>query len=165
MACSSSELLMGFLNAGAALPAWLARHAGTEVVDEGDLFVARDLQSALLMLLRAHSGCDLDEIAVPTAEDYLERTAQRYPLVPRVTAAGVTLAPAQGGVLGVFGGLLAAVADLSYRGVWGRAKVCKDDTCHDAFFDKTRNSSGLYCSSACASKASMRAYRSRQKAA
>lgn len=57
----------------------------------------------------------------------------------------------------------AAAADLDSRGAWTRLRICKDPSCRRGFFDKTRNSSGLYCSSACSSKMAMRAYRSRQK--
>jgi predicted RNA-binding Zn ribbon-like protein len=100
---------------------------------------------------------------VPAAQAYLRRVAVRYPLVPQISADGCTLVPAQAGVLGVFGAVLAAVTELAYRGEWPRAKVCKNVACHEAFFDKTRNSSGLYCSAACGSQVAMRAYRSRQK--
>jgi predicted RNA-binding Zn ribbon-like protein len=62
-------------------------------------------------------------------------------------------------VLGAFGSLLAAVADLASRGAWLRLKMCKNDSCHAGFFDKTRNSSGLYCGT----QVSQRAYRSRVK--
>jgi predicted RNA-binding Zn ribbon-like protein len=79
--------------------------------------------------------------------------------------AACTLAPAQTGVPGLFGQLLAAVTDLSYRGIWSRVKVCNNRGRHRGSFDKTRNTSGLYCSPACSSRAAMRAYRSRQKVA
>jgi predicted RNA-binding Zn ribbon-like protein len=78
--------------------------------------------------------------------------------------AACTLAPAQTGVPGLFGQLLAAVTHL-YRGIWSRVKVCNNRGCHRGFFDKTRNTSGLYCSPACSSRAAMRAYHSRQKVA
>jgi predicted RNA-binding Zn ribbon-like protein len=102
---------------------------------------------------------------VLAAEAYLRRIAVRYPLVPRIRADGCTLVPAQTGVLGVLGAVLAAVTELAYRGKWPRLKVCRNPACHEAFFDRTRNSSGLYCGAACCSQVSMRAYRSRQKIA
>ncbi|WP_141962426.1 CGNR zinc finger domain-containing protein [Actinoallomurus bryophytorum] len=81
----------------------------------------------------------------------------------RHLAGGCTLVPSQTGVLGAFGSLLAAVADLASRGAWLRLKMCKNDSCHAGFFDKTRNSSGLYCGTACGTQMSQRAYRSRLK--
>jgi predicted RNA-binding Zn ribbon-like protein len=163
--CTNSNLIVGFANSGSELTAWLTRYAGEPTVDQVDVVAARDLRAALLTLLRAHSGCVADDTEVPAAQAYLQRIAGRYPLVPQISAEGCTLVPAQTGVLGVFGAVLAAVTNLAYEGGWPRVKVCKNEACHQAFFDKTRNSSGLYCSAACSSKASMRAYRSRQKSA
>lgn len=162
--CTNSDLIVGFANAGTELTAWLARYAGESAVDEVDVVAARDLRGALLSLLRAHSGCATDD-EVTAAQAYLQRIAARYPLYPRITADGCTLVPAQTGVLGVFGAVLAAVTNLAYQGGWPRVKLCKNVGCHAAFFDKTRNSSGLYCSPACGSQVSMRAYRSRQRTA
>ena len=162
--CTNSDLIVGFANSGTELTAWLTRYAGEPTVDEVDVVAARDLRAALLTLLRAHSGCAAED-EVAGAQGYLERIAARYPLVPRISADGCTLVPAQNGVLGVFGAVLAAVTNLAYQGGWPRVKFCKNVGCHEAFFDKTRNSSGLYCSPACSSQVSMRAYRSRQRGA
>jgi predicted RNA-binding Zn ribbon-like protein len=188
--CTNSGLIVGFANSGTALTAWLARCAaeptvseptageptvseptvarptvGEPTIDEADVVAARELRAALLTLLRAHSGCVNDDTEVRAAQAYLRRIAVRYPLVPQINAEGCVLVPAQTGVLGVFGALLAAVTELAYQGGWPRVKVCRNSACHEAFFDRTRNSSGLYCGTACSSQVAMRAYRSRQKTA
>jgi predicted RNA-binding Zn ribbon-like protein len=160
--CASSDLVIAFVNAGE--PDWLAAHTA-EPVDAADVAAATELRQRLVVLLREHSNCVDDPRTADDARAYLRRIAPRYPLVPVLTTEGCTLTPAQTGVPGLFGQLLAAVADLSYRGAWSRVKVCKNKGCHRAFFDKTRNTSGLYCSPACSSQAAMRAYRSRQKVA
>lgn len=162
---TNSSLIVDFVNSGTGLTAWLTQRAGEPTIDEADVVAARDLRGALLTLLRAHSGCVSDGTEVPAAQAYLQRIAVRYPLVPRISVEGCVLAPAQTGVLGVFGALLAAVTELAYQGEWPRVKVCKNIACYEAFFDRTRNSSGLYCSAACGSQVAMRAYRSRQKTA
>jgi predicted RNA-binding Zn ribbon-like protein len=162
--CSNSGLIVGFVNSGSGLVDWLAQFAEEPTVDQADVVAGRELRSALLSLLRAHSGCMTDDTEVAAAEAYLRRIAVRHPLVPQITAEGCALVPAQAGVLRAFGALLAAVTELAYQGGWPRVKVCKNVACHEAFFDKTRNSSGLYCSAACSSQAAMRAYRSRQRA-
>jgi predicted RNA-binding Zn ribbon-like protein len=59
--------------------------------------------------------------------------------------------------------LFAAAADLASSGAWPRMKMCKNASCHAGSFDKTRNSSELYCSTAGSSQAAQRAYRSRLK--
>jgi predicted RNA-binding Zn ribbon-like protein len=160
--CENSDLVIGFVDAGD--PEWLAARAG-EPVGVADVAAAEELRSRLVILLREHSHCVDDARDVDDARAYLRRIAARYPLVPVLTAAGCELVPAQTGVPGLFGQLLAAVADLSYRGAWPRVKICKNKGCHRGFFDKTRNTSGLYCGPACSSQAAMRAYRSRRKAA
>jgi predicted RNA-binding Zn ribbon-like protein len=78
-------------------------------------------------------------------------------------ALGCRLVSTQPGVPGALGSLFAAAADVATRGSWSRLKVCKNQSCQSGFYDKTRNSAGLYCSAACNSLMSMRAYRSRLK--
>ncbi|WP_329377247.1 CGNR zinc finger domain-containing protein [Streptomyces sp. NBC_01716] len=177
--CRSSDLLLAFVNSGPhgsgrtellgdteALGAWMTG-AGlmgdSERVTGADAVAGRELRDALATVFRAHSDCPDGAMLLPDAEEYLRWTAERYPLTLRITAEGCDLAPSQTGILGAFGALFAAAADLASRGIWARMKVCKNPTCHSGFFDKTRNSSGLYCGSACSSQAAQRAYRSRLK--
>ncbi|MFG1810436.1 ABATE domain-containing protein [Streptomyces sp. NPDC049040] len=181
-ACRSSELLLGFVNTaphgseriellgdGPALRDWMAG-AGLgvgegELVTQADAMAGRELRDALCTVFREHSACVEGAEMLPAAEAYLLRAADRHPLTLRVGAGSCVLVPAQTGVLGAFGALFAAAADLSARGAWGRMKMCANKDCHSGFFDKTRNTSGLYCGTACSAKASQRAYRSRRKAA
>ncbi|MEU3980485.1 CGNR zinc finger domain-containing protein [Streptomyces sp. NPDC026672] len=178
--CTSSDLLLGFVNTGPLggradrltgpedLSAWLSLNglvdAGSTVTG-ADALAARELRDALVTVFRAHSGCEDGETALPEAEEYLRQIARRYPLAPHLSAEGCRLVPAQDGVLGGFGSLFAAAADLAARGGWARLKMCKEPSCYTGFFDKTRNSSGLYCSTACSTRMAARAYRSRAKSA
>jgi predicted RNA-binding Zn ribbon-like protein len=177
-ACISSDLILDFVNTrpgadghpdlladGEGFSAWISSAGSADpdqVAGDADAAVARELRGAFVGLLRAHSGCD-DERA--EAEAYLARIAERYPLTPRLDATGLTLSSGQSGIPGLLGSLFAAAADLASRGAWSRLRICKNPACRRGFFDKTRNSAGIYCGSACSSKMSMRAYRSRQKAA
>lgn len=178
--CDSSDLLLAFVNTGPLagstdgltgaddLSAWLIRMGVVGVGDPvtgADAAAARELRDAFTTIFRAHSGCEDGEEALPAAEEYIQRIAHRYPLVPRLSSEGCHLVPAQEGVLGGFGALFAAAADLAARGGWSRLKMCKDPSCYRGFFDKTRNSSGLYCSAACSARMAARAYRSRAKKA
>ncbi|GIF75424.1 CGNR zinc finger domain-containing protein [Asanoa siamensis] len=156
--CDASDLVLSLVNSG-SLEEWLGASAASDVT------ATAELRASLSVLLRAHSGCALDPGEVEAAEAHLRQVATRYPLVAVVGADGVALVPAQDGAFGQFARVLGAVTDLAYRGAWMRVKVCKNETCHRGFFDKTRNTSALYCSPACSSQASMRAYRNRRKAA
>jgi predicted RNA-binding Zn ribbon-like protein len=177
--CGSSDLLLGFVNTAphgggpvellgdsAGLAGWLT---GAGLMEDGaavtraDVVAAHELRDALCTVFLARTGCVNRTELLPGAEQYLQRTADRYPLTLKITAEGCRLVPAQAGVLGAFAGLLVAAAELASHGAWLRMKMCKNPTCHSGFFDKTRNSSGLYCSTACGSQASQRAYRSRIK--
>ena len=179
--CASADLLLALVNTRAnengraesladraALAQWLAGvrllpAEASAAVGNADALAAQELREALVTLFRAHCNCA--DAVVPEAEEYLARFAERYPLVPRITATGYTLVPAQTGVPGAFGALLAAATDVASQGLWGRLKVCKNSSCWSGFFDKTRNGSGLHCSTACSSQMSMRAYRNRLKGA
>jgi len=179
--CTSADLLLALVNTRAngngrieslgdraGLAQWLADvrllpAEASAAVGNADALAAQELREALVTLWRAHCNCA--DAAVPEAEEYLARFAERYPLIPRITAAGYTLVPAQTGVPGAFGALLAAATDVASQGLWGRLKVCKNSSCWAGFFDKTRNGSGLHCSPACSSQMSMRAYRTRLRGA
>lgn len=136
---------------------------GPSAATDADAATARELRGALLSILRAHVGCDEGAAAVPEAEAHLRRAALRFPVTTVVTADGCELHPTGTGIDRSFAYLLGAVADLASRGAWTRVKVCKNDTCYSAFFDKTRNSSALYCGTACSGRMATRAYRERKK--
>lgn len=126
--------------------------AGSSSFSGSDRAAAAELRDSLVTLPRAHSGCELDPGAVPAAEDHLRRVAVRYPLVPLIGVGSSTLAPVHDGAFGLFARVLGAAVDLSYRGAWPRVKMCKNESCDRGFFDKTRNTSALYCSPACSSQ-------------
>jgi predicted RNA-binding Zn ribbon-like protein len=177
-ASDAAELVLDFVNTRpngngqpelladrAAFARWLEDRgllADPEGVTNADAVAARELRESLAALLRAHVGtAEADE--ADAAESHLRRTAERFPLVPVISAEGTRLVPAQGGVPGAFATILAAVTDAAARGQWRRMKMCRNAPCHASFLDKTRNSAGLYCSAACSSQMAMRAYRGRLK--
>lgn len=147
--------------------AWLLENAvgsQTTRVTEADAARARELRDALITVLLAHSGDkDTTPEVLAQAEEHLRRIASRYPLVTVVTASGASLATTRTGVPGLFGTVLASATELAQAGVWDRVRACRNQPCHFGFFDRTRNSSSVYCGPKCGSQASMRAYRQRKK--
>jgi predicted RNA-binding Zn ribbon-like protein len=144
-----------------ALAAWLAA-AGLapagERVDEAARERVVDLREALRALLLANHGGAPDAGAVATL-DGAGRLAVAFDAEGRAE-----LVPAEGGVDGVAGALLAIVARAQADGTWPRLKACPADSCGWAFYDRSRNRSRTWCAmSVCGNRAKARSYRARQR--
>jgi predicted RNA-binding Zn ribbon-like protein len=146
-----------------ALVAWLAERG---LVEDGaratkaDLARAVALREALRELLLAHHG---DYEPDPDAAPTIDATAARAKLRLAFDAGGVARpAPDAPGVDGALGRLLAIVAGAQADGTWTRMKACPADTCRWAFYDRSKNRSGVWCNMAvCGNRAKVRSYRER----
>jgi predicted RNA-binding Zn ribbon-like protein len=145
---------------------WLAVRRSRAPITDADAIEARELRDAIVTVLLQHSG-DADTAArdVADAERVLRRAGERYPIRADIDRAGSRLRAAQDGVPGALAAVLAAVAELSLAGRWPRMKACRNQPCHFAFADRTRDMSATFCSPQCAGQATMRNYRARQRAA
>lgn len=149
-----------------ALAAWLAAHdvapkAGATAADLGRAVALRE---ALRELLLGHHG---DDHAVdPGAAKVVDAAARRAGLGVRFDADGIAgLAPSKGGVDAALGELVAIVAAAQADGTWQRLKACPWETCKWAFYDHSKNRSGVWCNMAvCGNRAKARAHRERQRA-
>jgi predicted RNA-binding Zn ribbon-like protein len=144
-----------------ALVAWLAQRGligpGTGA-GEGELRRAIELREALRRLLLANNGGG----PAPQAEEVLDRAAARAGLAVRFAGGRSELRPGAGGVEGALGRLLAIVHGAMREGTWSRLKACPWHTCHWAFYDNTKNRSGVWCQMAvCGNRAKARSYRER----
>jgi predicted RNA-binding Zn ribbon-like protein len=147
------------------LARWLRRHGLLEeevVLAEVDVERTIALREALRALLLAHheAGAEAPAEAVATVND-LARSAT---LTVRLAGEGATaLTPASDGLAGAHAQILAAVHDATSDGTWERLKACRNDRCHWAFYDGSKNRSGSWCSMAvCGSRMKSRAYRERR---
>lgn len=171
----AAELVLAFVNTrpidgaperlgdGAAAAEWLAEVGllGGARVTGADAAAARELRDALVRVLLVHAGAEVD----PAAEEHLRRSGELHPVLPIVTATTAGFRPAQPGVPGAFGRILAAAAELALRGTWPRLKACRNPPCHLGFYDRTRNTSAAYCNPRrCGTQVAMRAYRARRDA-
>ncbi|PPK93171.1 putative RNA-binding Zn ribbon-like protein [Kineococcus xinjiangensis] len=151
----------------AGVARWLTQNGRDDAaahVTAADAAAVRELRDALVTVLLGHSqDPGTPEEALQRAEQFLRRTAHRHPLVAEVDRSGVRLSPAGDGVPGVLAEVLAAVAALALAGDWPRLKACRNEPCHFAFYDRSRNTSGAYCSTACRTRCAMRSYRGRQR--
>lgn len=149
-----------------ALREWLATRdllAGDATVTPADLVRATELREGLRDALEANHDGAPDPGAVTT----INRTASSARLTVRLHPDGSSsLEPDSGGVEGALGRLLAIVHTAMVDGTWTRLKVCRRDTCRWAFYDRTKNHSGAWCSMAvCGNKEKAAAYRRRHSRA
>jgi predicted RNA-binding Zn ribbon-like protein len=127
-----------------------------------DLQTLRDVREALRALLMRNGGG-----RSPT-------NAELAPL--RVVAAGgavraefdadgvVQLAAAGDSLTERLVELVLIVRDAQHDGSWMRLKVCANDECRWAFYDRSRNRGGTWCEmSACGNKLNNREFRARRK--
>ena len=145
------------------LGAWLAEHGllvEGAATSPGEHAAALRLREALRQLMLANNERDGD---VGAAWSELERTARDGELAVHFTGEGaVSVAPGAGGVAGALSKLLAPVAAGLADGSWARVKACRAAQCEWAFYDRSRNRSGVWCDMAvCGNRTKVRAYRSR----
>ena len=124
-----------------------------------DLAMAVELREALRAMLRFNHGEPLD----PAALEVVNRAAASLPLQVGFDAEGQpVLGPGASGCRGALAVLLAGVAQASAQGTWERLKACSAESCQWAFYDRSKNRSGRWCSMrTCGNRAKTRTYRSR----
>jgi predicted RNA-binding Zn ribbon-like protein len=100
------------------------------------------------------------------ALERLDAAAAELALRVVVDAAGPGLrALTPSGPRRVLADLLAGAATATAEGTWPRLKVCREPRCRTAFYDTSRNNSGVWCSmAACGTEAKKRAYVERRRA-
>jgi predicted RNA-binding Zn ribbon-like protein len=152
-----------FLGSPDTLGAWLAEHGLAEPgapFGHEDVAVAVAIREDLRALLLANNGGELDP-DVPAA---LSDAADRARLTVAIDESGrASVTSRAGGIDRVAGRLLGIVARAQAEGTWERLKACPWHTCHEAFYDHSRNGSRTWCSMAvCGNRAKAAAYRQRQ---
>lgn len=126
-------------------------------VTEDDLRQALELREALRALALANNGAR----AEPDTERVVEQAAAGA-LGIRFVDDIPQLVGTEPGITGALATLAAVVAEAAALGTWPRLKACPAEACGWAFYDRSRNRSGLWCDSAvCGNRAKTRAYRRR----
>lgn len=149
-----------------ALAAWLRRRGLLESgiqLDPGDLRRALDVREGIRALLFANSGAQPDREAI----DRLNQGLTRAWVAPHLDAGEHPefVAPHRDldGALALIASIV-AVAQLEGR--FARLKACPGPECGWAFYDRTRNLAGTWCSmSICGSRVKARQYRRRRRQA
>ena len=146
------------------LRSWLRRRgllADSEAVGEADVVRAREVREALRALLAANNGTEAGSEAIRT----LNMAAERARIEVRFGEGGrAALEPVAGGVDGALGKILTAAHAGMEEGTWDRLKACANERCTWAFYDRSKNRSGRWCSMAvCGNRTKTRAYRRRRE--
>lgn len=161
--------LAGGADDGLATRADLARFCrehGTEVADEDvtddDVVLAQVVREGVRAALARHDDAGREPVDG-------EALARLEAVAPDLSLhVGLGGGPASLVALG--GGVRALLADVLGRAVtaaddWPRLKVCRHPRCRAAFFDRSRNGSGVWCSMAvCGSDTKKRAFVERRRA-
>jgi predicted RNA-binding Zn ribbon-like protein len=148
----------------AALAAWLRDSQLLEAeapVSADDHGRAIALREAIRDLVAAHAGLPHDERASDVVNDVARRAGLRPVLDDPLSS---RLEPAAPGIDGALGRIVAAIHESIAEGTWPRLKACERDVCRWAFYDRSKNQSGHWCSmAACgAREKNRRAYRRRR---
>ncbi len=145
------------------LAAWLAQAQLLEPAaappTEAERRQALRLREALRALMLVNNGGASDDH--PGRE--LERAARQGDLGVHFAPDGsVSLAAGAHGFAGAIARLLIPVAQALGGDSWQRVKVCRSPDCRWAFYDRSRNRSGVWCEMAvCGNRTKVRAYRER----
>jgi predicted RNA-binding Zn ribbon-like protein len=130
------------------------------IADEEDLKRALALRKGIRSLLMANNG----EMIEPADLRELDRVAGSVCLRVRFDEeGGPTLGAGSSGVSAALGRILATVVRATDERIWGRLKICTNDACQWAFYDRSRNRSGKWCTmEVCGNRMKARAFRQRQ---
>jgi predicted RNA-binding Zn ribbon-like protein len=130
-------------------------------VSDRDRAAAVRLREALRATMLANNGAQLDA----GAEAQVDAAARHGELGMALGADGCAhLQPRAGGVPGALAALVVPVAEGGPDGSWRRVKACRAGDCQWAFYDRSRNHSGVWCNMAvCGNREKVRAYRGRSQ--
>lgn len=128
--------------------------------EEGDLERALALREGIRSLLLANNGEGLE----PADLRELNCAAGSVRLTVRFDESGSpVLEPETPGLPAALGRILGAVVRAKDEGTWSRLKVCPNDACRWAFYDRSKNRSGRWCTmEVCGNRMKARAFRQRQ---
>jgi predicted RNA-binding Zn ribbon-like protein len=149
------------------LARWCREHGvpvDDEVVTADDLELALTVREGMRAALARHN--DAEQPVDDAALDRLEEVTPGIGLSVSFAGREPGLRPHDGSpVQRMMATLLAAAVPAGRDRTWDRLKVCRDPRCRAAFYDVSRNGSGVWCSmSTCGAAAKQRAFVERRRA-
>ena len=146
------------------LKTWLVARGlmdASHPVDEADLRNAIAVRESIRGVIGANSGFSVYPIDLAT----LNQAAAASRLRMRFGADGrARLEPETRGVVGAMGRLVATLYSAMQEDEWSRLKLCNNDACRWAFYDRSKNHSSRWCTMAsCGNKMKARRFRTQHK--
>jgi hypothetical protein len=129
-------------------------------------FAPEDHRSALRLAtgLRALVLADEDDPLPEEEATAIDAVSEAAGLHPHFSYGRPMLVPAESGVAGALGRLVAIAFLAQFDGTWSHLKQCANQECRAVFYDRSKNRSGRWCSMAsCGNRAKVRAWRERQR--
>jgi len=141
------------------LRSWLAAHGlPTGRLSAADLGRFVELREAIRDALGANA-----HRAATGATARLAAAARTAPLRLAAGPGGPKLEAMGSPVDRAIGAVLVAIAEATAAGLWPRLKVCRNDACRWAYWDASKNRSGVWCTMAvCGNRAKGARFRRRQ---
>jgi predicted RNA-binding Zn ribbon-like protein len=151
------------IDSPAGLRAWLAERSLAPAdlrPTEGDVARVAEFRESLRALLHANNGSELE----PDAIQRLNRAGRGGLRVRFDDDGGAELEPQPEEAIAAAIGQVVAVVFLAIAdGTFARLKACPAQDCGWAFYDRSKNRSGRWCSMAvCGSREKVRAHRARK---
>ncbi len=111
-------------------------------------------------MLLANNGEEIEAVRIRE----LNRATESVRLTVRFDHDGrAALRSESSGVSAALGRILSIVVRAIDEGSWSRLKVCPNDACQWAFYDRSKNRSGKWCTmEVCGNRMKARAFRQRQ---
>ena len=152
------------LSSPATLRDWFTERGlldAADAVTDADLRRAVDVREGLRAVLRHNNGLPLDAGRVERLDRAVRRAGVRVRFAP---GRDPELVPDASGADGAIARLMAIVAAAVEQGRWERLKACPREECEWAFYDKSKNRSGRWCTmEACGNIEKAKAFRERKR--
>jgi predicted RNA-binding Zn ribbon-like protein len=152
---------LDLLQADGNLPQWCHESGFCPDVDAGGLAALRGFREAIRGVLEANAGEGSESDAWRALEPYARRSCYELSILEpgrpglRARGAGPDYAISE---------LFAIVYDSVGEGTWRRLKACRKHSCRWAFYDRSKNGSGAWCSMrTCGNRVKAQRRRARQK--
>ncbi len=125
------------------LEKWCRESALCPGLDDQGLAVLRDFREALRAVLESHVGEGEEAALWQALEPFAARACFKLSIA---TEGRPALQPQGVGADAAIAALFAIIYDAIGAGTWARLKACRKHSCRFAFYDESKNGSGVWCS-------------------